>query len=56
LLTEWAYAQAFTELEARIARLARFIDFYDHRRPHCSLAGQPPISRVPVNNLTGKNI
>ena len=55
LLAEWAYAEPFTEPGARVASLARFIDFYNRRRPHWSLAGQPPISRVPVNNLTGKN-
>lgn len=35
--------------------LGRFIDFYNHRRPHWSPAGQSPISRTPVNNLAGKN-
>lgn len=55
LLREWAYAEPFTEPEARVASLARFLDFYNHRRPHWSLAGQPPMSRVSVNNLAGKN-
>ena len=55
LLAEWAYAEPFTEPGERVASLARFIDFYNRRRPHWSLAGQPPMSRVPVNNLTGKN-
>jgi len=55
LLKEWAYAEPFTAPEARVASLARFLDFYNHRRPHWSLAGQPPMSRVPVNNLDGKN-
>jgi len=55
LLAEWAYAEPFTAPEARVMSLARFIDFYNWRRPHWSLAGQPPISRTPVNNLTGKN-
>jgi len=49
------YAEPFTEPDARVASLARFVDFYNRRRPHWSLAGQPPISGVPVNNLTGKN-
>jgi hypothetical protein len=26
-----------------------------YARPNWSLAGQPPISRTPVNNPTGKN-
>jgi transposase InsO family protein len=55
LLAEWAYARPFADTAERVAGLARFIDFYNHRRPHWSLAGQPPISRTPVNNLVGKN-
>ncbi len=55
LLKEWAYAEPFTEPEARVASLTRFLDFYNRRRPHWSLAGQPPMSRVSVNNLDGKN-
>jgi transposase InsO family protein len=38
-----------------VTSLGRFIDFYNCQRPHWSLAGQPPISRAPVNNPTGKN-
>jgi transposase InsO family protein len=55
LLSEWAYARPFTTTPERMADLALFLDFYNHRRPHWSLAGQPPISRTPVNNLAGKN-
>ena len=55
LLSEWAYAQTFISTAERIASLPRFLDFYNRRRPHWSLAGQPPMSRVPVNNLRGKN-
>jgi transposase InsO family protein len=54
LISEWAYASPFTEPGLRIAAPGRFLDFYNYRRPHPSLAGQPPISRTPVNNLTGK--
>ena len=55
LLNEWAYARPFTDTADRIALLPQFLDFYDRRRPHWSLSGQPPMSRVPVNNPTGKN-
>jgi transposase InsO family protein len=55
LLTEWAYAQPFGDTAARAAALPAFVDFYNRFRPHWSLGGQPPMSRVPaVNNLTGK--
>jgi transposase InsO family protein len=55
LLAEWAYARPFTDTAERIAHLPAFLDFYNRRRPHWSLSGQPPISRAPVNNATGKN-
>jgi transposase InsO family protein len=55
LLSEWAYVRPFSDTADRIALLPRFLDFYNWVRPHWSLSGQPPMSRVPVNNLTGKN-
>jgi len=55
LLAEWAYARAFHNTAERIALLPRFLDFYNRRRPHWSLSGQPPMSRVPVKNPSGKN-
>lgn len=56
LLGEWAYAGAFYDTAARVASLPAFVDYYNRSRPHWSLAGQPPMSRAPVNNLSGKNI
>ncbi len=56
LLSEWAYAQPFHDTVARATALPSFVDFYNRSRPHWSLGGQPPMSRVPtVNNLMGKN-
>lgn len=55
LLTEWAYASPFASTAQRVARLPRYLDFYNHWRPHWSLAGQPPMSSGPVNNPVGKN-
>ena len=55
VLKEWAYARPFADTADRIALLPQFLDFYNRVRPHWSLSGQPPMSRVPVNNLTGKN-
>jgi transposase InsO family protein len=55
LLSEWAYAGAFHDTAQRVASLPAFVDFYNRSRPHWSLNGQPPMSRAPVNNLSGKN-
>ena len=55
LLAEWAYASSFHDTATRVASLPAFVDHYNRFRPHWSLAGQPPMSRAPVNNLTGKN-
>jgi hypothetical protein len=55
LLSEWAYVGAFRDTAERVASLPRFVDFYDRSRPHWSQAGQPPMSRAPANNLSGKN-
>jgi transposase InsO family protein len=55
LLAEWAYARPFADTADRVASLAAYLDYYNRRRPHWALSGQPPISRTPVNNPTGKN-
>lgn len=46
LATEWAYRQVFTSNDARAAALPDFLDYYNHRRRHTALGGQPPISRL----------
>jgi transposase InsO family protein len=53
LLTEWAYAQPFTSSQHRTETLPGWLHTYNHHRAHTALGGQPPISRTPVNNLTG---
>ncbi|MDQ1628610.1 MAG: hypothetical protein QOI54_2354, partial [Actinomycetota bacterium] len=39
----------------RTAALPEFLHTYNHHRTHTALDGKPPISRIPVNNLTGHN-
>ncbi len=46
LLREWAYARAWTSNTARHRALDRFLTFYNTRRGHSALGGQPPISRL----------
>ena len=42
LLREWAYAKPYTSSGRRNAALPHFIDRYNRRRPHASLAGRTP--------------
>lgn len=46
LLREWAYARPYTYSHFRIRALRPWLRYYNHRRPHGSLNGQPPISRL----------
>jgi transposase InsO family protein len=52
-LREWAYATAFNTSNQRRAELPRWLHRYNWHRPHASLGGKPPISRLPItrNNL-----
>lgn len=52
-LREWAYARAYSRSHQRIADLPRWLHSYNWHRPHASLAGQPPASRLGLsrNNL-----
>ena len=52
-LREWAYARAYRRSEHRLYELARWLHGYNWHRPHASLAGQPPVSRLGLdrNNL-----
>jgi transposase InsO family protein len=52
-LREWAYARAYANSWQRSAALPRWLHGYNWHRPHTSLAGQPPTSRLGItrNNL-----
>jgi transposase InsO family protein len=43
---EWAYGQTYASHHARNAALPHWLKHYNTRRPHSSLGGHPPISRV----------
>ena len=54
LLDEWAYARLYRSNNERRRALARWLRFYNHRRPHTSLDGLTPIA-ILVNNVGGKH-
>jgi transposase InsO family protein len=49
LLNEWAYAQLFATSTEHNAALPRWLNHYNYRRPHGSLAHKPPGTRL--NNV-----
>lgn len=52
LLREWAYGRPYPSSLERQAMLPRWLHHYNWHRPHGSLQGRPPISRViPADNL-----
>jgi transposase InsO family protein len=53
LIEEWGYAQPFDSSADRTAALPEFLHTYNHHRRHTALGGNPPISRLPDNNLPG---
>ncbi len=46
LLTDWAYARAWTSNTQRTEAFDAFLDRYNTRRAHTALGGRPPISRL----------
>ena len=50
---EWAYGMAYASHRHRNEALPYWLDHYNERRPHSSLGGKPPISRV--HNLRGQD-
>ncbi len=53
-LAEWAYARRYRSNEERLAALPRWVDFYNHGRPHTALGGLPPMQEL-VNNVRGNH-
>jgi transposase InsO family protein len=54
LAEEWAYVRPFNSSVERAAALPDWLHLYNHHRTHTALGGQPPISRVTVNNGAGQ--
>ena len=50
-LREWAYASPFHSSAERAQAMPAWLCHYNSLRPHSALAGTPPISRLPRNNL-----
>jgi transposase InsO family protein len=48
-LREWAYAHAYRSSSERTARLPHWLHAYNWHRPHASLGGCPPISRLQLS-------
>jgi transposase InsO family protein len=46
LINRWAYRRPYTSSSQRARALERFVETYNHRRPHGGLDGATPISRV----------
>lgn len=55
MLGGWAYAAIYRDSWQRRDALARWVDFYNHRRPHGSLGRHTPAGRLAqlVNNVGG---
>ena len=54
LLDEWAYGRLYRSNNDRHRAFARWLRFYNHRRPHTALDGLTPMA-VLVNNAGGKH-
>ena len=54
-LREWLYAKPYTASLQRAADMPAWLCDYNACRPHSALAGLPPISRLPRDNLLGSD-
>lgn len=48
LQREWAYAARYETSHHRTLALRRWLDYYNHRRPHGALSHRPPATRLPA--------
>lgn len=46
MLEEWAYVRLYRSNSARLAALPRWLGYYNRRRPHTALGGDPPAARL----------
>ncbi len=54
MLGGWAYGAIYSSSAERTAALAGWLEFYNRRRPHGSLAKRPPGARLAeLNNVVG---
>jgi transposase InsO family protein len=54
LKREWGLGRVYRSSDHRAAALSHWLDYYNRHRPHSSLGGRPPISRV--HNLPRQDI
>ena len=54
-LREWAYAYTYRHSDERTDQLAFWQHHYNHHRKHTAIGFLPPISRIPVNNVSNLN-
>ncbi|MBR7837070.1 IS481 family transposase [Actinospica durhamensis] len=54
LLEEWAYIRPYTSNHERTDAFDAFLHAYNYHRCHTALGGQPPTSRITVNNVPGQ--
>jgi len=52
LLEEWAYTRLYHTNQERLDALPNWVEFYNQRRPHTALGGEPPMAAL-VNNVCG---